>query len=56
MKYKISDDCVGCGTCIAMCAHEAIIVNGDKYKIVSNECVACGNCVTSCPVEAIAKE
>lgn len=53
MKYKISNDCIGCQTCIPECPKEAIIPNSDRYQIVSNKCDGCKACVSVCPVEAI---
>lgn len=55
MAYKISDDCVACGTCADECPVEAISA-GDKYKIDANLCTDCGTCASVCPVEAIHPE
>jgi electron transfer flavoprotein alpha subunit len=56
MSHKISDDCVGCSACVSSCPQEAIVANGDKYKILKDKCIDCGNCVSVCPVGAISKE
>ena len=53
MAYKISEDCIACGTCIAECPVEAIS-EGDIYVIDPNICTDCGTCAEVCPVEAIA--
>lgn len=52
MAYKISDECVACGTCISECPVEAIS-EGDIYKIDPDKCVECGTCVDACPTGAI---
>jgi Uncharacterized Fe-S center protein len=51
MAYKITDECIACGTCAASCPVGAIS-EGDKY-VISDECVECGACAAVCPVGAI---
>ncbi len=52
MAYKISDECIACGTCIDECPVDAI-AEGDIYKIDPELCTDCGSCAEVCPVEAI---
>ena len=52
MTYKITEDCVACGTCISECPVEAIS-EGDIYKIDPDTCTDCGSCAAVCPTEAI---
>lgn len=52
MAYKISDECIACGTCIDECPVEAIS-EGDIYKIDADLCTDCGSCAEVCPVDAI---
>lgn len=54
MAYKISDDCVACGTCAGECPVGAIS-EGDIYKIDANTCTDCGTCAGVCPVGAISQ-
>lgn len=54
MAYVISDDCVGCGTCVPECSVEAI-AEGTPYVIDPDKCVDCGDCAAVCPVEAISE-
>jgi electron transfer flavoprotein alpha subunit len=52
MVLKISDECIGCGTCVESCPTDAIVESGDVY-IITDECDECSACVDVCPVNAI---
>ena len=52
MAYKISDDCIACGTCAAECPVGAISEGDGKYVIDPDKCIECGACAGICPVEA----
>ena len=56
MAYKVTDECLGCGTCMESCPNEAIAEEGDVCKIDSEKCLDCGVCVDSCPTGAIVEE
>lgn len=51
MAYKITDECVACGTCAGECPVSAI-QEGTPY-VITDECVECGACAAVCPVSAI---
>ena len=54
MAYKISNDCVSCGTCLPECPVEAI-TEGNPYVINPEKCIDCGACAGVCPVNAISQ-
>lgn len=54
--YKISDECISCGSCAAGCPVEAISEGDGKYEIDTNTCIECGACADTCPVGAISQE
>lgn len=55
MAYRITDECVACGTCMDACPNEAIS-EGDIYVIDQDKCAECGACVDACPTGAIIEE
>ena len=50
--YRITDACIGCGTCQGVCPQD-VITEGSPYVIDANHCLQCGNCAENCPVQAI---
>jgi electron transfer flavoprotein alpha subunit len=54
MALKITEDCIGCGTCVDKCPVGAIVESGEIFTI-TDDCNECGACVDSCPVNAIVK-
>jgi len=55
MAYRITDECIACGSCADECPSEAIS-EGDIYVIDAEKCTECGTCAEQCPVEAIVQE
>ena len=55
MAHVISDECVKCGACEAVCPVEAITEGDEKYEINADTCTDCGTCVDECPVNAISQ-
>ncbi len=56
MAYKISDECISCGSCAADCPVNAIAEGDGKYVIDADTCLSCGACSETCPVSAISEE
>lgn len=45
-------DCVGCGTCVAVCPEKALTLT-DRIHVDRERCVTCGTCVDACPAAAM---
>ncbi len=56
MAYKITDECIACGSCAGECPVGAIAEGEGKYVIDTDVCVECGACAATCPVSAIVEE
>ncbi len=52
MSYRISDECISCGSCAAECPQEAIHEAEDSFAVDAAKCTDCGTCATVCPVGA----
>lgn len=55
MAYKITEECVACGTCQDECPKGAIQEGEEQYSIDPDKCDDCAKCVEICPTEAIVK-
>ncbi len=56
MAYKITDDCVSCGTCAENCPASAIAEGAEHFEIDAEACLECGACQANCPADAIVEE
>lgn len=45
--------CIGCGACVKICAHDAILIEDKIASINHEKCVGCGRCIGVCPKDAI---
>ncbi|MFX0057182.1 MAG: DUF362 domain-containing protein [Candidatus Hodarchaeota archaeon] len=53
IEVKVTDKCIGCGTCSkGICFVDAIHLI-DNRAVISDECRGCGRCVDICPQKAI---
>lgn len=52
-RYFITDRCIACGTCLAVCGPGCIAGGRPPFVIRSGYCVGCGRCAEKCPVGAI---
>ena len=51
--YFITDACIGCGSCAAVCPQNCIMTDSIPYVIEQEHCLYCGNCLRACPVGAV---
>jgi len=52
MAYKITDECILCGSCEPECEVGAISEGDDIYVIDASKCTDCGACADVCPTDA----
>ena len=48
--------CDLCGTCVSVCAADAIFIDRHEVTVKSDKCVECGSCVRVCPTAAISED
>jgi len=51
-KYRLSDECCGCGVCEMICPVKAIAMI-DGHPVFTAKCEHCQGCVNICPLRAI---
>jgi hypothetical protein len=49
----LAEKCIGCGSCMKVCAHTGVAVTDRKAVIDHDKCVGCGRCIGVCPKDAI---
>ncbi|MFX0038754.1 MAG: 4Fe-4S binding protein [Promethearchaeota archaeon] len=50
---EVSEDCMGCATCIEKCPMEALNLVDDHAVLDEDRCIGCGVCAHLCPEEAV---
>ena len=51
--YFVTDNCIGCGSCLLCCPQSCIDIADKKAIIHQRNCLHCGNCAEICPAHAI---
>ena len=51
-KFRVTDECIGCGKCAAMCPTKNIRIEGGK-PVWGGSCTHCMACICRCPKQAI---
>ncbi len=54
--FKITDECIACGTCAGECPQDAISEGDPIYVIDPALCIGCGSCAEACPMGAIVED
>ncbi len=45
--------CDFCGTCVAVCPHDAINLYENDFEGIKSRCTNCNICVSVCPLKAL---
>lgn len=53
--FIVTEDCIGCETCVSVCPQRAIDMQDGRANIRQQNCLHCGNCFENCPVQAIVR-
>jgi NADH:ubiquinone oxidoreductase subunit F (NADH-binding) len=54
IKYRITEDCIGCTRCAQQCPTQAIaFMPYQQHNIDQDKCVRCGTCKSVCPSDAV---
>lgn len=53
--FFITDSCIGCQSCVAVCPQQCINTDSVPLVIDQEHCLHCGNCMEACPVGAVEK-
>ena len=53
---RITDACIGCGSCAAVCPQNCIDTDNIPHVIAQDHCLHCGNCFEACPVGAVERK
>ena len=57
VRYRITDDCVGCTICAQRCPADAIAPRPYQvHEIDPDQCIRCGTCRDVCPADAVVVE
>ena len=52
-KFRVTDDCIGCGTCSRGCPQNIIQMRDKRPVWTEDRCLNCLACISNCPKKAI---
>ena len=52
-RYVITEKCIGCGKCLAVCPQSCIEAETLPASILQEHCLNCGYCYDVCPARAV---
>lgn len=55
LKFNINK-CDFCGSCVAVCKPDALVLLENSMNILEGRCTACGLCAAICPFHALTLE
>ena len=51
--YRVTGDCIGCGTCTRVCPMGCISLRDGRPEYQTDRCVGCMACIHACPQKAV---
>jgi len=51
--HQNTEKCDFCGTCVAVCPHDAVELYEARLQIDQDKCTMCLNCVYICPFRSL---
>ncbi|AIF69833.1 ferredoxin [Palaeococcus pacificus DY20341] len=54
IKIEVTKEkCYLCGSCVAVCPKESIVLENDEWIFFQDRCISCKFCIAACPVGAL---
>lgn len=47
------EQCDACGSCVEVCATDALVLEGGVLTVLEDSCIDCNQCVDECPNGAL---
>jgi len=52
LQFKVTEDCIHCGTCVKLCPKDNIRIVGER-AVHGKDCIGCLSCLHYCPMRAV---